>query len=98
MVAVEKAGGSSRTPRSASGMHGQAGPRVQHAQGFANHIECVAGGAPPVAGVEKSARRGARDGAARAGGEPAPTQTGGAPMNFFSAPNFSSPPSPRHTS
>src|SRR5260370_32997274 len=88
MVAVEKAGGSSRTPRSSSGMHGQAGPRVQHAQGFANHIECVAGGAPPVAGIERIAGRRAHDGAAWARSEPAPEQTGAARMSFCGDDNY----------
>src|SRR2546425_8693698 len=59
---------------SLSWTQGQARPGVQQAQDFAHHIESIAGGAPPVAGVEGIAPGGAHDGPAAAGSEPAPEQ------------------------
>src|SRR6266567_5085175 len=55
-------------------MQGQAGPGVQQAQNFAHYIESIAGGAPPVPGIERIARGGAHNGLTVPGSESAPKQ------------------------
>src|SRR6266436_10062258 len=67
---------------SLSWTQGQARPGIQQAQDFAHHIESIAGGAPPMSGIEGIARGGAYDGPALAGSEPAPEQANAPRMGF----------------
>src|ERR1700720_3631624 len=67
---------------SLSWMQGQARPGVQQAQDYAHHIESIAGGAPPVPGIEGIARGGAHDGLPLSGSEPAPEQANAPRMGF----------------
>src|SRR6266478_2835035 len=63
-------------------MQGQARPGVQQAQDFAHHIESIAGGAPPVPGIERIVRGGAHDGQTLPGSEPAPKQANATRMGL----------------
>src|SRR5260370_3059160 len=55
-------------------MQGQASPGVQKAEDFADYIESIARGAPPVPGIEGIAGSGAHDGPALAGNERPPEE------------------------
>src|SRR6266436_1156293 len=63
-------------------MQGQTGPCVQQAQDFAHHIESIAGGAPPVPGIERIACRGTHNGQTLSGSEPAPKQANATRMGL----------------
>src|SRR5437588_5138896 len=80
--AVEKEGTSSRTAKSLSRMQGQARPGVHEAKNFAQHVESIAGGSPPVPGIEGIAGGGAYDSPALARNELAPEQANAAGMSF----------------
>ena len=49
--------------RSRFGLQRQAGPGVEQAENFADDVESVVSGAPPVGGIERIVGRGADDGA-----------------------------------
>src|SRR6266853_1556396 len=60
----------------------QTRPGIHEPQEFAHDVESIAGGAPPVPGIEGIGGSGTHDGASPARGKPVPEQTNAARMSF----------------
>src|ERR1700747_887256 len=69
-------------------MKGQAGPDIHETESFANHIEGLAGGAPPVPGSKGIAGRAPHDGAPLASCKPVPEQADASRMGFGGHKNY----------